>query len=131
MKPPKTTRPAAAPEDGRILPLGLGLAAIALAAILTVTTISVLHLERKELLALADSIAATVAAKPGQSPAQTARHTLEKQGVDGVEITQPTGFDPGGSAVVTLRKKTKPPLIKWILPQEGITITVSALGRAG
>lgn len=142
-------------EDGQILLLSLVFGVITLALVLVVASVSSIYLERKELLALADALAADAA------DAVDAQTYYTDAGVEHLPLTDasvhaavqdylaaapaavtgefedfavaaPTGTPDGQVAEVTLAARVRPPVLPWVLMPwaDGFEIEVTARGAA-
>lgn len=142
-------------EDGQILLLSLVFGVITLALVLVVASVSSIYLERKELLALADALAADAA------DAVDAQTYYTDAGVEHLPLTDasvhaavqdylaaapatvtgefedfavaaPTGTPDGQVAEVTLTARVRPPVLPWVLMPwaDGFEIEVTARGAA-
>lgn len=143
-------------ESGQIMMLSLAYALIALALILVIASASAVHIERKQLLALADAAALDAAdaidlevfygggaAEPGSVPltdstvrAAVVRHVATSPsaaGLVGVAVAAPTGTPDGATAQVTLRAVARPPFVPWVLVGRagGIPLQATSSARAG
>ncbi|MFD1504444.1 hypothetical protein ACFSBG_01975 [Georgenia yuyongxinii] len=148
-------------EKGRILLLTLAFGALVLTLVLVVASASAVHIERKRLLALADTVAADAAdavdeaayyqgllggeaAGATRVPLTTATvraavrdHLLAPASgaanFEALRVAEPTGTPDGVTAEVTLVALARPPLVPWpIVPwSEGITLRVTSTARAG
>ncbi|MEE6282680.1 hypothetical protein [Georgenia sp. MJ170] len=148
-------RPAGADaEDGQITLLSLGFAVVALALILVVASATAIHLERKQLLALADGAAADAAdaidleryyqddlasagvpLSDGSVRDAVAAHldaALATSRFEGLRIGGSTGTSDGRTARVTLTAVARPPLVPWVLApwSDGFRIQVTSLAEA-
>ena len=148
-------RVAAGREDGQILLLSLVFGVITLALVLVVASISSIYLERKELLALADALAADAAdavdaeayytdPEVDQVPLTDASVQAAVQDYlaaapaavtdefEDFTVTAPTGTPDGRVAEVTLAARVRPPVLPWVLMPwaDGFEIEVTARGMA-
>lgn len=143
-------------DDGQIMLLSIFYGLIALALVLVIVSVSAIYLERKQLLALADAVAADAAdsidedayfgsdrpADPAlpltdASVAQAVEHYLAEapQGVvdfEGLAVADPTGTPDGTTAEVTLSAIVRPPLVSWAISpwQDGFVVSVTARAEA-
>ncbi|PFG42555.1 hypothetical protein ATJ88_1217 [Isoptericola jiangsuensis] len=147
-------------EDGRIMLLGIGFLAVGLMLIAMVSSVAAVHLDRKHLFDLADSLA--VAGADSMSPddyydqavtapdgtgtltltdatvAQAVREHLGLQpagtapGLRDVVVVDASTPD-GRSATVTLAATSHPPLLRWFTDAlgGGFSVTATATARAG
>ena len=145
-----------AAEDGQVMILSIAYAMLALLLVTAVASASSVHLERKRLLALADTAALAAAsaldedAYYGRSGASAVTPLVltdgsVRQAVDAhledapgtVRLTDLTVVDAstpdGRTAEVTLGALSRPPLISWVtaLWSDGIRLEVTARARAG
>lgn len=143
-------------ESGQIMILSLAYALIALALVLVVASASAVHIERKQLLALADAAALDAAdavdldlfygdhATPRGSVPLTdssVRSAVERHLVRspssarlrGLAIAEPTGTPDGVTAEVSLRARARPPFVPWVLIgwADGVPLHVTSSARAG
>ncbi|WP_418277517.1 hypothetical protein ACNHYB_06100 [Isoptericola jiangsuensis] len=148
-------------EEGRILLLTVGFLAVGLMLVAAVASAASVHLDRKHLFDLADSLAVAGAdsaraaahyagAEPGESgsdvvivlsDAEVAREVSEHlasqpgttaPGLRGVQVAEATSPD-GRSARVTLVATSHPPLLRWFTDSftGGFALTATATARAG
>jgi len=149
---------AARGDDGQVLLLSIAYGVIALLLVTVVVSASSIHIERKRLQALADSLAADAAdaidqgafyrgelTGPGPGTAlsltddgvrasvedRLARHRALVQRFDGLEVVDASTPD-GRTADVTLAAVAKPALISWVTApwSDGIELRVTARARA-
>ena len=149
---------AARGDDGQVLLLSIAYGVIALLLVTVVVSASSIHIERKRLQALADSLAADAAdaidqgafyrgelTGPGPGTAlsltddgvrasvedRLARHRALVQRFDGLEVVDASTPD-GRTADVTLAAVAKPALISWVTApwSDGIALRVTARARA-
>lgn len=147
-------------EDGRIMLLTLGFLVMGLMLVATVSSVAAVHLDRKHLFDLADSLAVAGADSMLEevyygddvvAPDRTGTLTLSDVGVaEAVRehlALQPAGTAPGlrgvvvvdastpdgRSATVTLAGTSHPPLLRWFtdVAGGGFTVTATATARAG
>ncbi len=141
-----SARPAG--DDGQISILVIGYVSVALMMILIAASASSVHLQRKQLLGLADSAALAAAnaateqsyldhgVTPGQSVPLT-DDSVRRQAQDylriadpqrPVQVVAPTGAPGGRIAEVTLRTQADLPFVGWVLRgwQAGITLQVTS-----
>ena len=142
-------------DQGQILLLSLVFGVLTLTLVLVVASVSAIYLERKELLALADALAADAA------DAVDAERYYTDPGVDHLPLTDasvhaavqeylaaapaavtdefeafavvpPTGTPDGSVAEVTLSARVRPPVLPWVLMPwaDGFPIEVTARGMA-
>ena len=143
-------------DDGQIMLLSIFYGLIALALVLVVVSVSAIYLERKQLLALADAVAADAAdaidtgvyfgaARPND-PALPLTDASVRQAVedylgapplgvvdfDALAIGDPTGTVNGTTAEVTLSAVVRPPLVTWAISpwQDGFAISVTSSAEA-
>lgn len=140
-------------EEGNTLVLSIVLSAVAIALVLTLATITQMHIERKRLLALADTAAIHAAgaideaayfAQPGsQVPltnesVQQATHSFltrmpegQRSRFHGLSVASPTSAVDGETAQVTLSAHIRPGYIPWaITGVDGIRVEVTSAARA-
>jgi hypothetical protein len=135
--------------------LALAYALIALALVLVIASASAVHIERKQLLALADAAALDAAdavdldlfygdhpAPRGSVPltdssvrSAVQRHFAQAPsaaGLSGLAISEPTGTPDGITAEVSLRATARPPFVPWALIgwADGIPLHVTSSARA-
>lgn len=140
---------APAGERGGILALTLGALAMAAALIVVVATIAAVYLDRRDLLALADSAAADAATRIDPVAYARGEVLLTDDGVwaaavafldsapgsvsSGVTVVAPTGAPGPTTAEVTLHSLSRPAFLPWVLApwSEGIAIEVTASARGG
>jgi hypothetical protein len=149
---------AARGDDGQVLLLSIAYGVIALLLVTVVVSASSIHIERKRLQALADSLAADAAdaidqgafyrgelTGPGPGTAlsltddgvrasvedRLARHRALVQRFDGLAVVDASTPD-GHTAEVTLAAVAKPALISWVTApwSDGIELRVTARARA-
>jgi len=149
---------AARGDDGQVLLLSIAYGVIALLLVTVVVSASSIHIERKRLQTLADSLAADAAdaidqgafyrgelTGPGPGTAlsltddgvrasvedRLARHRALVQRFDGLEVVDASTPD-GRTADVTLAAVAKPALISWVTApwSDGIELRVKARARA-
>lgn len=133
-------------ERGGILALTLGVLGVAALLIVVVAVASSVYLDRRELLALADTTAAHAATRI--DPAAYAEGTimLTDQGVrtaaldflasapssvtdlPGLALVEPTGASGATTAQVTLTAYSRPAFLPWLLMpwSDGIAMTVTS-----
>ncbi|WP_022919328.1 hypothetical protein [Ruania albidiflava] len=142
-------------DEGQILLLSLVFGVLTLTLVLVVASVSAIYLERKELLALADALAADAA------DAVDAERYYTDPGVDHLPLTDasvhaavqeylaaapaavtdefeafavvpPTGTPDGSVAEVTLSARVRPPVLPWVLMPwaDGFPVEVTARGVA-
>lgn len=141
-------RRAASADDGSILPLIAGFAALALVVVLLVTAATSLYLERKRLFTLADGAALVGAEsftldgvgpvggvlRPRLEPAAIERDVAAYlreaplDGFEGLRLERAT-TDDGTSATVSLSSYWRPPVVTLFVP-EGVRIDVTAVARS-
>lgn len=143
-------------DDGQIMLLSIAYGLVALALVLTVVSVSAIYLERKQLLALADAVAADAAdavdegqyfgSDRGDEPTlpltdasvqQAAQDYLAAAPAGVVDferlaIAEPTGTPDGTAAQVSLSALVRPPLVTWVISpwQDGFTVTVTSSAAA-
>lgn len=144
-------------DRGQIMLLSIGFAVVAIALVLVVTAVSAIYLERKQLLALADAIAADAAdavdegAYFGEGRPEVPAIPLTDASVQaaaqdyldvapeavigdfrGLAVVAPTGTPNGTMAEVTLSAIVRPPVVGAILApwQDGFAIVVTARAEA-
>ena len=142
-------------EDGQILLLSLVFGVITLALVLVVASVSSIYLERKELLALADALAADAAdavdAESYYTDDSLAHVPLTDASVhaavqdylasapaavtgefEDFAVVAPTGTPDGQVAQVSLAARVRPPVLPWVLMPwaDGFEIEVTARGMA-
>ena len=149
---------AARGDDGQVLLLSIAYGVIALLLVTVVVSASSIHIERKRLQALADSLAADAAdaidqgafyrgelTGPGPGTAllltddgvrasvedRLARHRELVQRFDGLALVDASTPD-GRTADVTLAAVARPALISWVTApwSDGIELRVTARARA-
>jgi hypothetical protein len=149
---------AARGDDGQVLLLSIAYGVIALLLVTVVVSASSIHIERKRLQTLADSLAADAAdaidqgafyrgeltgPEPGTALSLTddgvrasvedrlARHRALVQRFDGLAVVDASTPD-GRTADVTLAAVAKPALISWVTApwSDGIELRVTARARA-
>ena len=144
-------------DDGQIMILTIAFALIAMALVLVVAAASAVHLERKQLLALADAAALDAAdaidldryyggvdqAGAGPVPltgenvrAAVAEHLAASpsaSGLHGLLIGEPTGTPDGATAQVTLGAVARPACVPGVLVgwADGVPLRVTSSARAG
>lgn len=141
-------------EGGQIMILTLGLAVVLLALVFVVVSVSAVHIERKQLLAMADAAAADAAGRiseeeyylgehPGQirltdesvraAAADYVGRFRTQLGVASAQLAEPTGTPDGRTAQVSLTATAQIPLVPALIPSidGGVRLTVTALARAG
>lgn len=139
-------------DEGQILLLTIGLAAVVLALVFVVVSVSALHLERLRLQAAADAAAhdaATALDEAGYYATGTATVHLTDAGVrqaagdylraygpslgvGAARLSEPTGSPDGRTARVTLTMRADVILIPALLTvPEAIDLTATAAARAG
>lgn len=138
--------------------LTIAFALIAMALVLVVAAASAVHLERKQLLALADAAALDAAdaidldryygegvggAGSGPVPltgenvrAAVVEHLAASpsaSGLHGLVIGEPTGTPDGATAQVTLGAVARPAFVPWVLVgwADGVPLRVTSSARAG
>jgi hypothetical protein len=144
-------------DRGQIMLLSIGFAVVAIALVLVVTAVSAIYLERKQLLALADAMAADAADaideeayfgedRPGapaipltDASVQAATQDYLEAAPEAVigdfralQVVAPTGTPNGTTAQVTLSAVVRPPVVGVILSpwQDGFAIVVTAQAEA-
>lgn len=141
-------RAASRADDGSILPLIAGYAALALVVVLLVTAATSLYLERKRLFTLADGAALVGAEsftladvelvdgelRPRLTSAAIARDVgeyLRQAPVDGLdELTLVRATtDDGSTAIVSLAAWWRPPVVTLFV-SEGVRVEVTAEARS-
>ena len=135
-------------EDGSILLLGIGLWVFVLCVVFVVGSLTIIHAERRDLLAQADAIALAVAnevsdaAYYSDTPAahgfyydtaqvrSCAQLFLERDpDADGVKLTTPTG-QRGDGVVVSLEKVVRVPFVPSFLDSiSDVALTVTSQAR--
>lgn len=150
---PSSSRPPWRDDDGQIMLMAIGYAIVALLLVTAVVSASGVHLERKQLLALAD-LAALAAADSidqhayftrsrgddlarlgdGEVRAEVVDYLAEAipaTDLDGVELLAVT--TEGRTATVTLRSVARPALVSWVTApwSDGIELVATASARAG
>lgn len=141
-------------DSGRIMILTLGLAVVLLALVFVVVSVSAVHIERKQLLAMADAAAADAASRISEeayySGEMTAQVGLSDEsvraaaadyvarfgaqlGVPEAQVAEPTGSPEGRSAQVTLTTVARIPLVPALAEPmgAGLRLTVTSIARAG
>lgn len=135
-------------DEGSILPLIAGFAALSLVVVLLVTAATSLYLERKRLFTLADGAALVGAesftladvelvggdVRPRLTSAAVARDVvayLREAPVDGLdELTLVRATtDDGSTAIVSLASYWRPPVVTLFVP-EGVRVEVTAQARS-
>lgn len=136
-------------EEGRMTVLIVGYVLLALLLAAVVMAVSVIYLEHKELLSLADGAALAAAdsyvvgdIEGAHAPSTSlvddrvlgaADAYLANSGAfsehDHLVIEPGTGSEPGGTAVVVLSAVAHPPLISYLLP-EGILVEARSTARS-
>lgn len=144
------------PEAGHVMLLSIAFALLALALVLVVASASAVHIERKQLLALADAAALDAAdtldpdtfygAGLDDGPlvpltdarvrAAVAGHLAASPAAAGLadlHIGEPTGTPDGVTAEVTLTARARPPFVPWGLTgwSTGVPIVATSSARAG
>lgn len=142
-------------EEGQILLLSLAFAVITVALVLVVASVSAIYLERKELLSLADALAADAAdavdadtyyTDPAAAHLPLTDASVQAAVQDYLEaapaavtgefedfaVAAPTGTPDGQVAEVTLTARVRPPVLPWVLMPwaDGFPIEVTARGVA-
>lgn len=143
-------------DDGQIMLLSIFYGLIALALVLVVVSVSAIYLERKQLLALADAVAADAADSidedvyfssdrphdPALPLTDASVHQAVQdylaaapQGVvdfEALAVADPTGTPDGTTAEVSLQAIVRPPLVTWAISpwQDGFVITVTSRAEA-
>lgn len=142
-------------DEGQILLLSLVFGVITLALVLVIASVSAIYLERKELLALADALAADAAdavdAHTYYTDADVEELPLTDASVQAAvqeylaaapaavtgefedfAVGAPTGTPDGHLAEVTLTARARPPVLPWVLMPwaDGFPIEVTARGVA-
>jgi hypothetical protein len=135
-------------DEGSILPLIVGFAALALIVVLLVTAATALYLERKRLFSLADGAALVGAEsfalddvmlvggslRPRLTSTAVARDVAAYlaqaplTSLDEVRLEQAATLD-GATAIVSLSSRWKPPVVTVFVP-EGLRIEVTAEARS-
>ncbi|MCK9792171.1 hypothetical protein M1843_00235 [Isoptericola sp. 4D.3] len=146
-------------EDGRIMLLTAGVVALALMIVAMVASATAVHLDRKHLYDLADTLAADAA--DAMPPARfyagdsggtdgeavltltasdveesvrdyLAAHPGEAEGLDGLRLVEAVSPD-GRTARVGLVATSHPPLVRWFTDAfgGGFTVAATASARAG
>ena len=141
-------------DAGQVLLLGLAYGLLALALVLLIASAAAVHLERTELLALADAAAldaadaldaetfytgaggAVVPLTDDGVRAAVAEHLASSPGaagLTGLAVAEPTGTSDGRTAQVTLTAVARPPFLPWgvVLWSDGIPLRVTSAARAG
>lgn len=138
-------------ERGSVLPLTMGAIAVAAALIATIAVMSAVYLDRKQLLALADAVAADAATRIDSDAYLEGSVTLTDDGVrvaaenylaaappgivtlPGTTVGSPTGSPDAATAEVTLVALSRPGFLPWALApwSDGIAISVTATARGG
>ena len=141
------------PEAGNTLVLSIVLSAVAIALVLTLATVTQMHIERKRLLALADAAAIHAAsaidepayfAEPGSEvPLSDATVNAavedflshlgpgQRSRLRGLSVGSPTNAVNQETAQVTLSAYIRPGYIPWALTGfEGFRIEVTSAARA-
>ncbi|MGC0249667.1 pilus assembly protein TadG-related protein [Pseudactinotalea sp. Z1748] len=151
---PRRVRIRAGDEDGQIMLLSIVYGLVTLALVLVVASVSHLHIERKRLWNLADSLAA------GAADATDVGRWYDTGGTDGLVLTDASVSEAVGdqlaatpevvadsfidfrvvsvSAVddqtveVILSARARPPLVPWVLVpwQDGFTVEVTSRAHA-
>lgn len=141
-------------DSGQVLLLGMAFGLLALAIVLVIASAAAVHLERKQLWALADAAALDAADALDAETFYTAgspeaRVPLTDEGVRGavadhlagspgaaglrgLTVAEPTGSPDGVTAQVTLGAVVRPPFVPWALVgwSDGIAIRVTSSARA-
>jgi hypothetical protein len=135
-------------DEGSILPLIVGFAALALAVVLLVTAATSLYLERKRLFAVADGAALVGAEsfalddvtvvggeiRPRLTSSAVARDVMEYlehaalASLDEVRLEHAATAD-GVTAIVSLSSRWRPPVVTLFTP-EGLRISATAEARS-
>ncbi|HLR95099.1 MAG TPA: hypothetical protein VK053_11275 [Jiangellaceae bacterium] len=141
------------PETGHITLLSIGFGLLALALVLVIAAASSVYLERKQLLALADGVAADAAdaidldryydaehddglpLSDASVRAAVADHLAASPAAAGfadLRVAEPTGSADGRTAQVTLTARARPAVVPWVLApwSDGFTITATVTARA-
>lgn len=139
-------------DDGQIMLLSIAYGLVALALVLVIVSVSAIYLERKQLLALADAVAADAAdaidediyfgQDRGDVPALPLTDTSVRSDAEdylaaapagvvdfeSLAIVEPTGTPDGTTAQVSLAAIVRPPVVTWVLApwQDGFVVTVTA-----
>lgn len=141
-------------EQGSITLLSIGFGVLALVLVLVVAAASSVYLERKQLLALADSVAADAAdaidldryyapdhdddglpVSDASVRAAVADHLVASPvagSFEDLRVAEPTGSADGRTAQVTLSARARPAVVPWVLApwSDGFAISVSVTARA-
>ncbi len=141
-------------EQGHITVLSIGFGLLALALVLVVTAESSVYLERKQLLALTDGVAADAADAIDLDRYYAADHDDDGPPVsdasvraavseylaaapaagqfEDLRVGEPTGSVEGRTAQVTLTARARPAVVPWVLAPwaDGFTITATVTARA-
>jgi hypothetical protein len=147
----------ASDDSGQIMILSIGYALIAMVLVLVLAAASAVHLERKQLLALADAAAldaadaidldryyAGAAGDAGADPvtvtdasvrAAVARHISTAPSATGLarlQVAEPTGTPDGSTVQVTLTAVARPAFVPWVLAghADGVPLRVTSSARA-
>lgn len=150
-------RELSADDDGQIMLLSLCFAVVCLLLVTVIVSASAVHLERKRLVAVADSLALAAADQVdtdeyfgggAPEPVEGAGVHLSDTGVaDAVSrhlgawpadalphgvVVERAGTPDGRTAEVRLRAVARPPLVTWVLApwSDGITVHARASARA-
>ena len=148
-------------EAGQVMILAIAFGLLALALVLVIASASAVHIERKQLLALADAAALDAAdaldldafydlgpgevddtrgysvplTDQGVRDAASAHLVAAPSaaGITGLAIGEPTGTPDGTTAQVTLTARARPPFVPWALVgwSDGIPLRVTSSARAG
>jgi uncharacterized membrane protein len=128
-------------DQGSIVPLVAGFAALCLALVLVVVSATSLYLERKRLFTLADTTALAAAeafdldaaiggptlTTPSVAAAVDRHLAAAPPGFEGLRVEHAGAMD-ATSATVTLSALWRPPVLSVFVP-DGIRIEVTAIGR--
>src|SRR5690625_1163306 len=149
----RRSSPSDPPEAGNTLVLSIVLAAVAIALVFTLATVTQMHIERKRLLALADAAAIHAAAaidepayfaEPGSHVPlsdSTVRAAVDdflshlapgqRSRLHGLSVSSPTNAINQETAQVTLSAYIRPGYIPWAITAfEGFRIEVTSAARA-
>lgn len=139
-------------DAGQVAVITIGFAVVVLALVFVVVSISSLHIDRKQLQAVADAMAADAASQldearyyeamdgsvrltdegVGEAAASYLSDHGSDLGVPGARIVPPTGSPDGRTAEVTLSMRADVILVPSLLSlPDAVEIAVTARARAG